>query len=72
MEIGRSWAISSAGRQNSQKDRLQLGYYFAWVECIAGYIPKANGEDLTNQEIAEQLVIEVGTVKNHIHNVLTK
>lgn len=30
------------------------------------------GQDLTNQEIAEQLVIEVGTVKNHVHNILKK
>ena len=30
------------------------------------------GEDLTNQQIAEQLVIEVGTVKNHVHNILDK
>jgi DNA-binding NarL/FixJ family response regulator len=30
------------------------------------------GQDLTNQEIAEQLVIEVGTVKNHVHNILDK
>jgi len=27
---------------------------------------------LTNQRIAEQLVIEVGTVKNHVHNILDK
>jgi DNA-binding NarL/FixJ family response regulator len=30
------------------------------------------GEDLSNQEIAERLVIEVGTVKNHVHNILRK
>ena len=30
------------------------------------------GEDLTNQQIAEQLVIEVGTVKNHVHSILEK
>ena len=30
------------------------------------------GQDLTNQEIAERLVIEVGTVKNHVHNILKK
>lgn len=26
----------------------------------------------TNQQIAQQLVIEVGTVKNHVHNILEK
>ncbi|MCZ7666737.1 MAG: LuxR C-terminal-related transcriptional regulator [Chloroflexi bacterium] len=26
----------------------------------------------TNQEIADQLVIECGTVKNHVHNILKK
>lgn len=30
------------------------------------------GEGLTNQEIAERLFIEVGTVKNHVHNILKK
>lgn len=30
------------------------------------------GEGLTNQEIAQRLVIEVGTVKNHVHNILKK
>jgi DNA-binding NarL/FixJ family response regulator len=30
------------------------------------------GEGQTNQQIAETLVIEVGTVKNHIHNILEK
>lgn len=30
------------------------------------------GQDLTNQQIAERLVIEVGTVKNHVHNILDK
>jgi two-component system nitrate/nitrite response regulator NarL len=29
-------------------------------------------EGLTNQEIAETLVIELGTVKNHVHNILRK
>ena len=27
---------------------------------------------LTNREIGERLFIEVGTVKNHVHNLLTK
>ena len=30
------------------------------------------GEGLTNQQIAKQLVIEVGTVKNHVHSILDK
>ena len=30
------------------------------------------GKNMTNQEIADQLVIEVGTVKNHVHNILSK
>jgi two-component system NarL family response regulator len=30
------------------------------------------GKNLTNDEIAEQLVIEVGTVKNHVHSILNK
>lgn len=29
-------------------------------------------EGFTNQEIADQLVIECGTVKNHVHNILKK
>ncbi len=30
------------------------------------------GKGFTNQEIAEQLVIEIGTVKNHVHKILEK
>lgn len=30
------------------------------------------GEGLTNQQIAKRLVIEVGTVKNHVHSILEK
>ncbi len=30
------------------------------------------GDGLTNQEIADLLVIEKGTVKNHVHNILKK
>lgn len=30
------------------------------------------GQGLSNQEIAQHLVIEVGTVKNHVHSILQK
>jgi len=30
------------------------------------------GQGSTNQEIADQLVIEIGTVKNHVHSILEK
>lgn len=30
------------------------------------------GKGLTNQQIAEKLVIELGTVKNHVHSILEK
>ena len=30
------------------------------------------GENLTNQQIAERLFVEVGTVKNHVHSILQK
>ena len=30
------------------------------------------GKGLTNQQISNQLVIEVGTVKNHVHSILDK
>lgn len=30
------------------------------------------GENMTNSEIADLLVIEVGTVKNHVHSILNK
>ncbi|HLF26696.1 MAG TPA: response regulator transcription factor [Anaerolineae bacterium] len=29
-------------------------------------------QDLSNREIAHRLIIEVGTVKNHVHNILAK
>jgi DNA-binding NarL/FixJ family response regulator len=33
-----------------------------------GFISKG----FTNQEIASQLVVEVGTVKNHVHSIIKK
>jgi len=47
-------------------------------EAVAELTPRERdvlnliGQELTNQEIAEELVIEVGTVKNHVHNILGK
>jgi DNA-binding NarL/FixJ family response regulator len=35
-------------------------------------IMKLISQGLTNQEISQHLVIEVGTVKNHVHNILQK
>ena len=34
------------------------------LECV--------GREMKNKEIAEELFIEVGTVKNHVHNILEK
>lgn len=33
---------------------------------------KLIGRNYTNQDIANHLIIEVGTVKNHVHNILSK
>lgn len=47
-------------------------------EAVAALTPREQdvlnliGDGMTNQEIASQLVIEVGTVKNHVHNILKK
>lgn len=47
-------------------------------QAIASLTPREKdvlnllGQGMTNQEISEQLVIEVGTVKNHVHNILKK
>ena len=30
------------------------------------------GKGFTNQQIAENLVVEIGTVKNHVHSILEK
>jgi DNA-binding NarL/FixJ family response regulator len=37
-----------------------------------GEILELIGQGLTNQQIADRLVIEVGTVKNHVHSILKK
>jgi two-component system, NarL family, nitrate/nitrite response regulator NarL len=33
---------------------------------------KLIGRNFSNRDIADHLIIEVGTVKNHVHNILSK
>jgi DNA-binding NarL/FixJ family response regulator len=54
------------------------------MDCSDSYPDEANltpreleilemiGDKMTNQQIADALVIEVGTVKNHVHHILEK
>jgi DNA-binding NarL/FixJ family response regulator len=54
----------------------------SWVEAGAGDVSQLTtrereiieliSQKLTNQQIAERLIIEIGTVKNHVHNILKK
>jgi DNA-binding NarL/FixJ family response regulator len=53
----------------------------AWMPNLAGIDILSRRErevlylisqDFSNQDIAHQLTIEVGTVKNHVHNILGK
>ena len=64
-------------------DRLsELAQLFSEVEAILdqpadltpreGEILELIGEGMTNREIAEALHIQLGTVKNHVHNILEK
>jgi DNA-binding NarL/FixJ family response regulator len=62
--------LSSLARVFSRvEDRLEEDIHLTpreieVLQCIA--------EGLTNQEIARRLLLEVGTVKNHVHNILEK
>lgn len=64
-------------------DRLsELAQLFSEVEAIldqpADLTPREEevlaliGEGMTNREIADDLHIQLGTVKNHVHNILNK
>lgn len=64
-------------------DRLsELAQLFSEVQAIldqpADLTPREEeilaliGEGMTNQEIADSLHIQLGTVKNHVHNILEK
>ncbi len=57
--------------QDSERAEVQPG---ASVDLTAREreILRLIGQGLTNQQIAAQLTIEVGTVKNHIHHILRK
>jgi len=53
---------------NVEKDVIDMAELTAREFEVLEWI----GQGLTNQEIAEQLVIEIGTVKNHVHSILEK
>ncbi len=57
--------------QNTERDEVWLT---ASSELTAREreILRLIGQGLSNQQIADQLVIEVGTVKNHVHRILQK
>jgi len=76
-------SMVSRGVARAIMDRLaKLAGLFSTVEDAIGgaaeLTPREEevldliGEGLTNQEIAEELHIEIGTVKNHVHSILMK
>lgn len=75
--------VVSARVARAMMDRLsRLSELFSDVEDAIGtpadLTPREEevldliGEGLTNQEIAEELHIQLGTVKNHVHSILVK
>ena len=58
----------------------QLAHQFAEVSAPESIdltprereVLKLVGQGLSNEEIGSRLVIEVGTVKNHVHSILKK
>jgi DNA-binding NarL/FixJ family response regulator len=46
--------------------------YYAELTQREWEVLRSIGQNMTNQEIAETLTIELGTVKNHVHNLLRK
>jgi len=65
MERVSDYAQTFASLENSVNEKANLTPRELEVLALLG-------ENLTNQEIAERLVIEIGTVKNHVHNILDK
>lgn len=67
-------AMSLMTRVNQLSEKVvdfDAGYY-ATLTRREREILALIGEDLTNQEIADRLFIELGTVKNHVHHILDK
>jgi DNA-binding NarL/FixJ family response regulator len=61
-------------RLNEWAQRVQEGPGSSGIDLTPRewQVLKLIQEGYTNQEIADELVIEVGTVKNHVHNILRK
>lgn len=76
-------ALASPQITAALMDRLST-YAQIFADLETGVVSEANltsremdvlellGKNLSNQEIADELVIEVGTVKNHVHSILSK
>ncbi len=58
--------LTPAGFLGAQETRLEV------LTSREGEVLALINKGCTNQEIAEQLIIECGTVKNHVHNILKK
>lgn len=76
-------AVVSPAVADAMMDRLaKLSQLFSEVEEVIDdpidLTPRERevleliGDDLTNKEIAQELHIELGTVKNHVHSILQK
>jgi DNA-binding NarL/FixJ family response regulator len=76
-------AIVSPKVASAMMDRLtEWARLFSEVDAVidepANLTPREReileliGEGFSNQEIADHLVVEVGTVKNHVHSILQK
>jgi ATP/maltotriose-dependent transcriptional regulator MalT len=50
----------------------QSNNYYAELTQREWEVLRFIGQNMSNQEIAEALTIELGTVKNHVHNLLRK
>ncbi|MBI1299018.1 response regulator [bacterium] len=67
-------AMSLMERVNQLADRVvdfDAGYYSSLTRREREIL-ELLAQDLTNQEIADHLFIELGTVKNHVHHILDK